>query len=215
MAPHADPADVAPVVAQVRAAARAGVDLVQVRERDLEARPLATLVSACLEAARGSSLRIVVNDRLDVALATGAHGVHLRGDSMPSARVRAVTPDDFLIGRSVHAEHEARQAASSGGLDYLLFGTVFSTRSKSPGHVPAGLEQLDRVARSVELPVLAIGGVAGARVHDVARTAAAGFAAIGYFTDGSSGSRPAFDERIGQAVEYARRCYAAATTATI
>ena len=207
-------ADVEPVVAQVRAAARAGVDLVQVRERDLEAGPLATLVSACVEAARGSQLRVLVNDRLDVAVASGAHGVHLRSDSLPADRVRAMAPEGFLLGRSVHGEREARTVASTGVLDYLVFGTVFSTGSKPPGHLTAGVETLDRVARSVPVPVLGIGGIDAARLPMVAGTAAAGIAAIGYFAEAASGERQAPAGRLGQRVEYAHRCFAGATTPT-
>lgn len=117
---------------RVAAAARAGVHLIQVRERDLEARPLTRLVARLIEAVRGTGARVLVNDRLDVAVAAGAHGVHLRGDSLPAARARQVAPAPFIIGRSVHSREEALRAQDGGGLDYLVFGTVFTTDSK-PG----------------------------------------------------------------------------------
>src|SRR5262245_20272498 len=120
------------LVQRVAAAAQAGVDLVQVRERDMEARDLSRLVERCVAAVRGTRTRILVNDRLDVACAAGAHGVHLRGDSMPASRARALAPIGFLIGRSVHSVAEAVTACEGGGLDYLLFGAVFNTASK-PG----------------------------------------------------------------------------------
>lgn len=170
------------LVDRIRAAALAGVHLVQVRQRTFEARPLTGLVEQAIDAVRGTRARVVVNDRLDVALAAGAHGVHLRGDSVPGARVRAVAPPPFLIGRSVHAPREAREAAEAGGLDYLLCGAVFPTPSK-PGAAGSGLASLAATGTSVSLPVLAVGGMAPGRLHGVAEAGAAGFAAIGLFAD--------------------------------
>lgn len=167
-------------VERVRWAAGAGVHLVQVRERDLDGGPLTALVRRCVEAVRGSRVRVLVNDRVDVALAAGAHGVHLRADSMAAARVRAICPPGFLVGRSVHARDEAIDAAAAGGLDYLLFGTVFATTSK-PGRAPAGLATLADVASAVTIPVLAVGGVTPDKVDQVVMAGAAGFAAIGMF----------------------------------
>ena len=101
---------------------------------------------------------MLVNDRIDVALAAGAHGVHLRGDSLPAARARLMVPPAFIIGRSVHSREEAMRAQDGGGLDYLVFGTVFKTDSK-PGLGVAGLDALSEVAAATRLPVLAIGGM--------------------------------------------------------
>jgi thiamine-phosphate pyrophosphorylase len=168
------------VVARVTWAARAGVHLVQVRERDLEGRALTALVARCVDAVRGTRSRVVVNDRLDIALAAGAHGVHLRADSMPAARVRAIAPAGFLVGRSVHALDEAAMAEAAGGVDYLLFGTVFATASK-PGRAPAGPAALAALASAVRVPVLAVGGIAPDNLPEVAAAGASGFAAIGMF----------------------------------
>lgn len=170
------------LVDRVHAAARAGVHLIQIREPDLEARALTRLVSSAVLAVRGTTARILVNDRVDVALAAGAHGVHLRGDSVPASRVRAVVSRRFLIGRSVHARVDAERAADEGGLDYVIFGTVFETSSK-PGVVVAGPEALADVAVATTLPVLAVGGVTPTRFTEVTRAGAAGFAAIGLFAD--------------------------------
>jgi len=172
------------VVARVSWAARAGVHLVQVRERDLDGGPLTALVRRCVEAVRGSGVRVLVNDRLDVALAAGAHGVHLRADSMPARSVRTACPPGFLIGRSVHATDEAIAAAAAGGLDYLLFGTVFTTASK-PGRAASGASALADAVAATSIPVLAVGGMTADKVGDVAAAGAAGFAAIGMFADGS------------------------------
>ena len=171
------------LVQRVASAAAEGVDLVQVRERDMEARDLSRLVSRCLDVVRGTRTRILVNDRLDVALAAGAHGVHLRGDSMPASRARGLAPIGFLIGRSVHSVSEAVSVCADGGLDYLLFGTVFASGSK-PGLSPAGVTALAAVSSAVTVPVLAVGGITSDTLPQLARTACAGFAAIGWFADG-------------------------------
>jgi thiamine-phosphate pyrophosphorylase len=168
------------LVQRVAATAKAGVDLVQVRERDMEARNLTRLVERCVAAARSTNTRILVNDRLDVALAAGAHGVHLRSDSMPASRARALAPIGFLIGRSVHSMAEAVTACAAGGLDYLLFGAVFATASK-PGYTPAGLKALADVSAAVSIPVLAVGGMSRETAPQLAGTGCAGFAAIGWF----------------------------------
>jgi thiamine-phosphate diphosphorylase len=168
------------LVARVREAARAGVHLIQVRERDLDGGPLARLVASCVEAVRGTRARVLVNDRLDVALAAGAHGVHLRADSFGARRVRAAVPSPFLIGRSVHSLAEAVAAAEDGATDYLIFGTVFETSSK-PGQAASGLTALATVATATRLPVLAIGGITTARIGEVMAAGASGVAGISMF----------------------------------
>jgi thiamine-phosphate pyrophosphorylase len=162
------------------------VHLVQIRERDLDGASLARLVSACVAAVRGTRTRILVNDRLDVALAAGAHGVHLRADSFAAPRVRAAAPAPFLIGRSVHSVAAAGAAARDGELDYLIFGTLFESASK-PGRAPAGLDELAAVARATHLPVLAVGGVTRERIGDVMAAGASGVAAISMFAPTNHG----------------------------
>jgi thiamine-phosphate diphosphorylase len=181
------------LVAQVAEAVRAGVDLVQVRERDLEGATLLRLVRRCVDEVRASSTRILVNDRVDVALAAGAHGVHLRGDSLPAARIRDIAPPGFLVGRSVHDEAEVHHVTRGGGVDYLVFGAVFETTSK-PDRSPAGVDRLRAVVNITPVPVLAIGGMTSTRLSAVAATGAAGFAAIGLFTDTSGSFRGIVDD---------------------
>jgi thiamine-phosphate diphosphorylase len=171
----------AALVAAAGRAARADVDLIQIRERGLEDGDLLALVRQVKAEVAGTACRTIVNDRVDIALAAGADGVHLPARAYSAARVRPMVPDGFLIGRSVHTEEEAVEAARGGGCDYLIFGAVFATPNKPEGHVPAGLEALARVCTSVSTPVLAIGGITAARVADVARAGAAGVAAIGLF----------------------------------
>jgi thiamine-phosphate pyrophosphorylase len=172
-----------PIIDTAAAAARAGADLVQIRERRLDDRVLLDLVRLAIQATSGTRTRVVVNDRSDIALAGGADGVHLRERSMAASRVRVVVPDSFLVGRSVHSLSAAREAEADGGCDYLVFGTVFHSLSKPDGHGAAGVDALAEVCRAVRLPVLAIGGITEARVADVARAGAAGIAAISLFAD--------------------------------
>ncbi len=141
-----------PILAHVAAAADAGVDWVQIREPDLPAAELYEVVRHAVAEVSGSAARtrIIVNDRLDVALAAGAHGVHLRGTSFDASRARAlVAARDFLIGRSVHSVEEAVAVEAAGGLDYLIFGTMFPTTSKPEGHPLAGPEALASRRRGV------------------------------------------------------------------
>ena len=172
---------VASLVSAAAAAARAGVNLVQVRERGLEDGSLLSLAVQLREAIAADGARLLVNDRLDVALAAGAAGVHLPGRAVAAARVRAVVPDCFLIGRSVHSEADAIASAREGGCDYVIFGSVFESTSKPAGHAIAGLDTLARVCAAVRLPVVAIGGITASRVPEVVRAGAAGIAAIGLF----------------------------------
>jgi len=167
------------IIEQAQAAARAGLDFIQVRERDLEAAALASLVEAVVAAVRGSRTRVLVNDRIDIALACGADGVHLRGDSIPATAVRRVAPPGFVISRAVHAAAEA----PAPDADFLIAGTVFRTRSKDDAVPLLGLEGLAKIVAAARVPVLAIGGVTRERVADVLRTGAAGVAAIGMFID--------------------------------
>jgi thiamine-phosphate diphosphorylase len=164
----------------VRAAARAGVHLIQLRERALDDRDLATLAGKCVNAVRGTRTRIVVNDRLDVALAARAHGVHLKGDSFPAQRARELAADGFLIGRSVHSVAEAERASQGGAVDYLMFGTVFASGSK-PGLEPDGPAMLADAASAAKVPLLAVGGITADNAALVARAGADGLAAIGLF----------------------------------
>jgi thiamine-phosphate diphosphorylase len=174
-----------PILAHVAAAADAGLDWVQIREPDLPAAELYEVVRHAIAEVSGAATRIIVNDRLDVAIAAGAHGVHLRGTSFDASRVRAVAPADFVIGRSVHSVEEAVAAESGGGLDYLIFGTMFPTASKPQGHPLAGTEALRAAVAACggRVSILAIGGITRENVDRIAATGAVGVAAIGLFLD--------------------------------
>jgi thiamine-phosphate diphosphorylase len=156
----------------------AGVDLVQVRERDLDVAVLVPFVRGVVARAAGTMTRVVVNDRADVAVVAGAAGVHVRSDGPPIERLRPLAPaDGWIIGRSCHAGDSASAAA---GADYVLFGTVFSTVSK-PGAAAAGIDALARWCRATAVPVVAIGGLTPPRAEACAAAGAAGAAAIGAF----------------------------------
>jgi thiamine-phosphate pyrophosphorylase len=168
---------------QAEYAVDAGIDMLQIRERDLDAAALEAIVVEIVSLARGTSTRVLVNDRLDIAIACGADGVHLRADSIPPAVARAVTPAGFVIGCSVHSLGEARAAAES--VDYLLAGTVWPSVSKPLHHEWLSLAGLQSIARHVGVPVLAIGGVTIERLPAVLEAGAAGAAAIGLFVGAS------------------------------
>jgi thiamine-phosphate pyrophosphorylase len=121
--------------------------------------------------------RLLVNDRVDVAIAAGADGVHLKGDGPPAMRVREIVPEGWLIGRSIHSVGEARR---TGGEDFLFFGTVFTSRSKA-GSPVAGTDALADAAVVASVPLLAIGGVTAARAAACRDSGAAGVAAIELF----------------------------------
>lgn len=193
---HADSAhpDLEPLVAFVGACAQAGVDAVQVRERDWPDRRLADAVRAMRVTLQGTNCRLLVNERLHVALAAGADGVHLRSDAMPVARVRAVAPHGVLVGRSVHAD----DIAAGSGADYMLFGTVFPSVSKGPSAPVAGLDALAAcVAAAGGVPVVAIGGIEGTRVSLVRETGACGVAAIDLFATAYANGPAALADVVG------------------
>ena len=179
----------AAIIALVRDAVAAGIDLVQVREPDMAARLLALIVEAAVDASRGTPTRVVVNDRVDVALACGADGAHLGARSLAAARVREMTPPGFLLGRSIHTVDEARAAAAEDAVDYLIAGTVFRSASKPGESRLLGTDGLAAVVRAAMRPVLAIGGVDLDTVAPVAATGARGFAAIRFFSDAAAGAR--------------------------
>lgn len=177
------------IVALVQDAVAAGIDLVQVREPGLPARLLARIVDAAVGLARGTATRVIVNDRVDVALACRADGVHLGARSLAASRVRRMTPPGFLLGRSIHAVDEARVAAAEGTVDYLIAGTVFRSASKPDENRLLGAGGLAAIVRAADLPVLAIGGIDLDTIPAVAAAGARGFAAIRFFADAAAGGR--------------------------
>ena len=174
----------AALLERIRAAVVASVDWVQIREKDLTARELLALVKQAI--ALGPA-RIIVNDRLDVALAAGAAGVHLGHASVPVPEAvevcrRGNAAADFLVGASCHSLEGAR-AAESAGASYVYFGPVYETPSKIPFGKPHGVEELAEVTRVLHIPVIAIGGVNQSNAVECIRAGAAGIAAIRMIQD--------------------------------
>lgn len=155
-----------------------GVDYVQIREKDLLVRELMELAKAALRLPNPGGTRILINHRTDLALACGAHGVHLTSDDVPAARVRAIAPPGFSIGVSCHSAGAVRAAASA---DFVVFGPVFWTPSKAAYGLPAGLPALSEVCRISPVPVLALGGVDHSNAADCVAAGAAGIAGIRIF----------------------------------
>lgn len=159
----------------VRAALRGGVDWVQLREKSGPALELYEVAEAVIPQARRAGAGVLINDRIDVALATGADGVHLAGKSLPPEKARELFPSG-LLGASVHSLGEAKKAAAAG-VDYVTFGHVYPTSSK-PGMKPRGVIELAEIVESMKIPVVAIGGIDVSNVHEVLETGASGIAII-------------------------------------
>jgi thiamine-phosphate pyrophosphorylase len=173
------------VLGRIHTAIAAGVDWVQIREKDLSGRELLGLAREAVAAGVGA--RVIVNDRVDVALAAGAAGVHLGRESLGARDVvrwcrAGNAPADFLVGVSCHSLEEAREAEGAGAA-YVFFGPVFDTPSKRGMGEPQGVARLREICRSVAIPVLAIGGVSEENSGDCVRAGAAGIAAIRMFQD--------------------------------
>jgi thiamine-phosphate pyrophosphorylase len=154
-------------------AVRDGVDMIQIREKDLPAAELFDLACRIRDIAAGSHTKVLINDRLDVAIASGVEGVHLPGNGLPVSRVR---PFVNVLGVSVHTIDEALNAEKDGA-NFVVFGPVFET----PGKVAVGLDALRDVTAAVRIPVLAIGGITKENTDAVLNSGAAGIAAIRLF----------------------------------
>jgi thiamine-phosphate pyrophosphorylase len=172
--------------------AASGVDWIQLREKDYNGREWSVMLGDSLQRLRsaGLSTRILVNDRLDVALACGADGVHISESGIPVAEACRLRDDyfssngarDFLIGVSCHSLGAALGAAR-GGADYIFFSPIYFTPSKANYGPPQGLDRLARICSSVDIPVLAIGGITVENVKECLEAGAAGIAAIRLFQD--------------------------------
>lgn len=185
---------------RIKIAAQAGVDWIQIREKDLSGRELAALAGEALRIAP-APCRILINDRLDVACAIRAAGLHLTEQSFPIVDAKKFVkerglPSPFLVGVSTHSLQAARAAADSGA-DYVIFGPIFATPSKSIYGPPQGIDRLAEVCRSISIPVLVIGGITAEKASACAVAGAAGIAAIRLFQDATD--LPAILKRLRQA----------------
>ncbi len=190
---------------RIELASAAGIDWIQIREKDLSAKACSALVRRAVERVQRASelqsdetsdsrraARILVNDRLDIALAAGAAGAHFGENSLPTqavGRIRrllaaqpASAARNFSIGFSCHSL-ESAQAANSAGADYVFFGPIFATPSKAAFGPPQGVERLAGVCAAIPLPVIAIGGISLQNAAACVQAGAAGIAAIRLFQD--------------------------------
>ena len=165
---------------RVKEAIEAGVSLVQIREKDMGTRELLGLAGNAVRWAFGRATKIVVNDRLDVALVTGAQGVHLGRESAPPGAVGTHFSRPQLMGVSCSSLEEA-QSAEKAGADYILLAPIFKPFSKASSCPPLGLERLQEISRKTTVPILALGGITLERVPSCREAGASGVGGISLF----------------------------------
>jgi thiamine-phosphate pyrophosphorylase len=171
------------ILTHVAAAVRAGINLIQLREKNLTARVLYELATRAAGITQGSPTRLLVNDRADISRAAHCDGVHLTTHSMKASAVRGGFGPSFLIGVSTHSIEEAR-AAKEDGADFAVFGPIFDTPSKRAYGSPLGLNKLEEAARTLSpFPLIALGGITRANAPRVIESGAQGIAAIRLFAD--------------------------------
>jgi thiamine-phosphate pyrophosphorylase len=166
-----------PLVPLLQRVLTAAAPAIQLRERDLSARELVTLALELQAVTASRRSQLLINDRIDVALALEGVGVHLRSNSLPVSVARQVLGTQRLLGISVHAVEEAVQVESQGA-DYIVLGPIYETPSKQMFGPPLGIHTLERACRLVRLPIIGIGGVTAARAREMRRAGAFGVAVI-------------------------------------
>ena len=174
------------ILRQVSAAVSAGIQLIQLREKQLTGRVLYQLTERVVEITRGSLTRVLVNDRADIAASAGADGVHLTTQSLEPKVVRAMFGRDFLIGASTHSLSEAN-AARDEGADFAVFGPIFETTSKVKYGPPLDVEALAQATSTLKpFPILALGGVSVGNLAECLNAGAGGIAGISLFGEPST-----------------------------
>jgi len=148
------------------AALAGGADMIQLRDKRGDLRALLPQARAIQALCRAHGAIFIVNDRLDLALATGADGVHVGQDDLPAGAARRLLGPDKILGVSAH-DREQAEAARAAGADYIGFGPMFPTGTKDTGYTPRGLGSLREVRAAVRLPILAIGGITLETAADV------------------------------------------------
>ena len=199
VAPGAEPRD---VIARARALAVPGVKVMQVRAKAVADGLLYEIASAVAAVCRSMSVALVINDRVDIAMAVGAAGVHLGSDDLPLSAARRILPAGIFVGRSTDSPDEAREAAEAGA-DYIAWGACFPTATKPDAAAQEGPSALARVRAAIpRTPLVAIGGITADRIPLVAAAGADCFAVIGALRDATD---PAAEARaLAHAWETAR-----------
>jgi thiamine-phosphate pyrophosphorylase len=173
------------LVTAVREALKGGVKAIQLREKDLNTRELLKLAYKMRALTEKYNAKLFINDRLDIALAVEADGVHLTQNSIPADAVRKAVRAScithhalrFLIGVSTHSLKQAKEAEKAGA-DFITLGPIYRTPSKLKYGKPLGIDTLKAVSKKVKIPVFAIGGIKGDKINNVMETGAYGFAMI-------------------------------------
>jgi len=166
-----------PLVSLLQRVLTAGAPAIQLRERDLSARELVTLAREAQAVTASRRSQLLINDRIDVALALEGVGVHLRANSLPVSVARQLLGVQRLLGVSVHAIEEVLSAQSQGA-DYIVLGPIYETPSKQMFGPPLGIHTLEKACRLVRIPIIGIGGVTAARAREMRRAGAFGVAVI-------------------------------------
>jgi len=169
--------DTRSLITAVRDALKGGVKAIQLREKDLDTQGLLRLAYRMRDLTGRYKAKLFINDRLDIALAVGADGVHLTQQSIPVDAVRKVVHDSCLIGVSTHSLEEAKEA-ERGGADFITLGPIFRTPSKLRYGSPLGVEILKQASHELHIPVFAIGGIKAGRIGSVMGAGASGVAMI-------------------------------------
>ncbi len=158
-------------------ALKAGVKVIQLREKDLGIRELLGMAYKMRELTKKHNAKLFINDRIDIALAVGADGVHLGQQSIPAHAVRKMVKDKLMIGVSTHNVSEAVEA-EKGGADFITLGPIYQTSSKLKYGKPIGVDAIRKVKSSVSIPVFAIGGIKEDKIKEVMDAGAGGVALI-------------------------------------
>lgn len=162
----------------VRLLCEGGATVIQMREKSMSDRDLLHEARAATDAARRDGAFLILDDRADVAVLSGAHGVHLGGDDLPPVEARRILGPEALIGLSTHSVEEA-VAGAEGPVDYIALGPIFATRHASVAREPLGVEAVRRAAAASKIPLVAIGGIDLARAGELLAAGAASVAVIG------------------------------------
>ncbi|HEY6639306.1 MAG TPA: thiamine phosphate synthase [Nitrospiraceae bacterium] len=166
-----------PLVSLLQRVLTAGISMVQLRERDLSARELVTLAHEVQAVTASRRAQLLINDRIDIALALEGVGVHLRSNSLPVSVARQMVGAQRLLGISAHSVEEAVQGESQGA-DYIVLGPIYETPTKQMFGPPIGIRTLEKACRLVRIPIFGIGGVTAARAREMRHAGAFGAAVI-------------------------------------